>query len=111
MSEIEKSILYDGCITRTIKGADYQIKPLPVSDVIKGTLQKTELFLPHDKQNLGKYQIHNLMDEKRRAALDHLMQKHLFRNGEPMSLEAVGEAGWDVVDVGIFLDGVMLASG
>lgn len=111
MSEIEKSILYDGYITRTIKGTDYQIKPMPVSDVIKGTLQKAELFLPHDKQNLGKYQIHNLMDEKRRAALDDLMKKHLFCNGKPMCIDAVGEAEWDVVDIGIFLDGVMLASG
>lgn len=111
MDDIKSAVLYDSDIKFNVKGRDFTVKPLPLKHIINGDFQNSGIFFPTEKDKLGQRQLYNFVDKKTRNELDKWMQRLLFLDGVPVTLEQACEMEWDIVDIGRFLDISVQASG
>jgi hypothetical protein len=73
-----------------VKGKDYIVKPIKIKD---------EPEFTRDEINFGA-QYFSLIDQKQREKFNKWMERYLFsKEGEPMNLEKVSEADWDISDL------------
>lgn len=111
MDELTKQVVYNGEVKLDVKGRGYTVKPLPLQYIVSGDFQKSGLLFPRDAKDPGRFQLFNVDSAEKRAQLDEWLKNLLTLNGEAMSLDAVAAHGWDIVDLGRFLDLVVQISG
>jgi hypothetical protein len=85
-----------------VQGKNYMINPLKIKD---------EPEFTGDDINFG-VQYFSLINPEERVKVDKWMERYLFdKSGEPMSLEKVAEADWDVADLKEFWHRLVRISG
>lgn len=111
MTDTDKDVLYGGNIEIEIQGKRFTIKPLTLQHIITGEFKESGLFFPHDKDNIGQLQYYNVADPEKREQVDKWMQRTLFYEGKSVTFEQVCEWGWDLTDLGRWIDLVVRVSG
>lgn len=111
MNNIDTAVIFDGQVNFAAQGKEYSVKPIPLRYIANNDFQQSGLIFPVDRNEPGRQQIYNLVDEERRESLDKFMSLCLFHKGVPTGLETAIEHDWNIEDIGRFLDMLVQASG
>lgn len=96
-----------------VKGRAYQVRAITLGDLMDGEAleKKQQLVVGYDADNPGMGQYVNLRFEEGRALLKEYVTKYLSCGGVEMDLGKCVEHGWDIEDVGRFLQVLYRISG
>jgi len=109
MDAITQSVIFNGAAPLYVGGARYEVRPLPLREIIDGAFAASGLYCPDDNEPPGNWQAIRLEAEPYRQALDGWLHRLLTLGGEPQGLDAIGH--WTDADLGRFLSLALQASG
>lgn len=111
MDAMTKDVTYKGYVEFEAQGKKYRVKPISLRDVVNGEIQKAGVILPADLTSPGTNMLYNMTNTTTRTAIGKWLEENAEFEGRPMSLTLACEHGWELSDIGLFVQKFLQISG